>query len=369
MSVPGTPHRKGRARSPQARAKPTTACRKPCPTPTRAPPDAISHAPTYARERAEYAGSWVQENPVAAGLIGVAAGAVAASVVAASRSRAPRSRAEATRKLYRQADGYSTAEELQRYATRRPSPYVPTAPVRRSSAYESTRTSAPPSAANPARSSASQAARRAPSTATGNGGQDHGDLRKLDRRQDDDIAEGWLDLVGGERCARIRFHGCREASDHEEVEQHQVECVEAVRVQIVLGEVFDRGPIVRHGVDQEQGGLQQAFAERSGYELHRVARQGRGQDAEVLTPGSRTGLPLRLPDGPKTPSRFGVDGVLRLGNEPCRGKQRSNTNGRRRPAWKRPRSRRRRAIRTRITARVRGPTGRARSPSAAGWRS
>ena len=126
--------------------------------------DKLSHAPTYARERAQYAGSWVQENPVAAGLIGLAAGAVAASVVAASKSKAPRSRAEATRRLYRQADGYSTAEELQRRATR-PAPVSSTAGVRRASPGADTRTSAVPGAANPARSTASQAARRAPATA------------------------------------------------------------------------------------------------------------------------------------------------------------------------------------------------------------
>ena len=124
--------------------------------------DRLSHAPTYARERAQYAGSWVQENPVAAGLIGLAAGAVAASVLATARSRAPRSRAEATRQLYRQADGYSTSEEIQSYATRR-APAASTAGIRRGGT--GTLTDDVPAAASPARSTASQGARRAPKTA------------------------------------------------------------------------------------------------------------------------------------------------------------------------------------------------------------
>ena len=131
--------------------------------------ESLSHAPDYARERARYAGSWVQENPLAAGMIGLAAGAVAASIFTASRARPPRREGRETRNLYREADGYSTSEELQRYATRRPVPVASTTGFAsrppRAGRTSDTRTSAVPGAANPARSTASQAARRAPATA------------------------------------------------------------------------------------------------------------------------------------------------------------------------------------------------------------
>ena len=130
--------------------------------------DALSHAPTYARERVDYATSWVQENPIAAGLIGLAAGATVASVVAAAQSNKPRSRREATRQLYRRSDGYQTAEELQRYATRRRSPYASSYASTRTgtgAAGTGTRNPAAPTTPNMADSTANQGARRAPATA------------------------------------------------------------------------------------------------------------------------------------------------------------------------------------------------------------
>ena len=126
--------------------------------------DAFERAPTVMRERADYAGRWVQENPVTAGLIGLALGAAAASVFAAKRSNAPRSRAAATRDLYRSSNGYETSEYLQEQAMRRKAGAGTAVSATRSGS-TGTQASAPKSAANPARSTANQMARRAPATA------------------------------------------------------------------------------------------------------------------------------------------------------------------------------------------------------------
>lgn len=69
----------------------------------------LKAAPTQARAGGDQAIAWIRENPVPAGLIAVAIGAVTASVATARHAKAPRSRLSAGRELYEAAQGQATA--------------------------------------------------------------------------------------------------------------------------------------------------------------------------------------------------------------------------------------------------------------------